>query len=356
MGNDLSDESIRRGMTMGFSIRRRRLKRAATLLSLLAGAVMSQGATASIAAAPQSNSAPTISGQPREGSTLTANNGNWANSPTSFSYQWQQCDSTGSNCNPISGANSKSYKVATGDVDHALKVAVTATNADGSSTATSAASDAVSSGKGPVNTGQPQVSGTAKVGEELSASTGTWTGGVRSYSYQWQRCDASGGACTNVDGATARTYGVRTIDAGNTMRVVVTATNLAGSTNATSGATGLVSGSGTPAPAPRARNHAPTIKYVSLRRVGARIYARFRLCDDSSKAVTVIERDLMRGRLGYTRRFSVKPLPCGTHARSWHLIGRFHHAGRFISTLRAVDKSGASSRTVSRSLVFHGAL
>jgi hypothetical protein len=72
--------------------------------------------------------------------------------------------------------------------------------------------------------------------------------------------------------------------------------------------------------------------------------------------VTVIERDVMRGRLGYSRRFSVVPVPCGTHARSWHLIARFHHAARFTSTLRAVDKSGASSRTVSRSLFFHGAL
>jgi hypothetical protein len=336
------------------------LRRAAALLSLVAGAVLTQVATASIAAAPQSNSAPTISGQPREGSTLTANDGTWANSPTGFSYQWQQCDSSGANCNPISGATSKTYKVATGDVDHTLKVAVTATNRDGSSTATSAASDVVSSGKAPVNTAAPQVSGTAKVGEQLSASTGTWTGGVRSYAYQWQRCDASGGSCVSVQDATAKVYGVRAIDAGNTMRVVVTATNLAGSTNATSAATGLVQSNATPAPTPTpppiAHNHAPTITYVGLSRLGSRIYARFQLCDDHATPVTVIERDSMPGRLGYVRRFSVMPQPCGTHARSWHLIGRFHHVGRFTSTLRAVDKSGASSRTVHRSLFFNGAL
>jgi hypothetical protein len=336
------------------------LRRAAALLSLVAGAVLTQVATASIAAAPQSNSAPTISGQPREGSTLTANNGTWANSPTGFSYQWQQCDSSGANCNPISSATSKTYKVATSDVDHTLKVAVTATNSDGSSTSTSAATDVVSSAKAPVNTAAPQVSGTAKVGEQLSASTGTWTGGVRSYSYQWQRCDASGGSCVSVQDATAKVYGVRTIDAGNTMRVVVTATNLAGSTNATSAATGLVQSNATPAPTPTptptAHNHAPTITYVGLRRLGSRIYARFRLCDDHATPVTVIERDSMPGRLGYVRRFSVMPQPCGTHARSWQLIGRFHHVGRFTSTLRAVDKSGASSRTVHRSLFFNGAL
>ena len=336
---------------MRFSTRRR-LRRATALLSLLAAAVLTQAATA---AAPQSNSAPTISGQPREGRTLTSESGSWANSPASFSYQWQQCDASGAACNPISGATSKTYHVASGDVDHMLKVAVTATNTDGSSTATSDATDVISSAKAPVNTAPPQISGTAKVGEQLSASTGTWIGGVKSYGYQWQRCDANGSSCQSVDGATARVYGVRTVDTGNTLRVVVTATNLSGSTNTTSGATGLVGSNQSPPPVTR-RNTAPTIHYLALRRVGARIYARFQLCDDATKPVTVIERDLMRGRLGYTRRFSVVPVPCGTHARSWHLIGRFHHAGRFTSTLRAVDKSGASSRTVSRSLFFHGAL
>src|SRR5262245_56665902 len=121
---------------MSFSTRRRRLRRAAALLSLLTAAIVTQVATA---AAPQSNAAPTISGQAREGNTLTANNGTWANSPSNFSYQWQQCDSNGGSCNSISGSTSKTYKVAQGDVDHTLKVAVTASNADGSNTATSSA-------------------------------------------------------------------------------------------------------------------------------------------------------------------------------------------------------------------------
>jgi hypothetical protein len=73
--------------------------------------------------------------------------------------------------------------------------------------------------------------------------------------------------------------------------------------------------------------------------------------------VTVVERDIMPNRLGYVRRFAVTPRPCGaTQSRNWVLIPRFRHVGRFTSSLHAVDKSGASSRTVSRSIFLHGAL
>lgn len=93
------------------------------------------------------------------------------------------------------------------------------------------------------------------------------------------------------------------------------------------------------------------LTYVSLKRVGPRVYARFHTCDDSAKAITVIESDHKTGAAPFTRRFAVAGRPCGTHARNWLLAPRFRH-GRYVSTLRAVDKSGASSRTVSRNL-FH---
>ena len=186
-------------------------------------------ATAARAAAPQAGTAPAISGEPREGHTLTASTGSWANTPTSFSYQWQQCDTTGATCSAISGATAKTYAAAAGDADHTLRVVVTATNTDGSASQTSAPTSVVSSAKAPVNTGSPTISGAATVGNGLSASTGTWTGGARSFSYQWQRCDNGGGSCAAIADATAKAYNVQTADAGNTLRVVVTATNLSGS-------------------------------------------------------------------------------------------------------------------------------
>ena len=152
--------------------------------------------------------------------------------------------------------------------------------------------------------------------------------------------------CVSVTDATAKVYGVRSIDTGNTLRVVVTATNLAGSTNATSSATSLVGSGSTPTPVvepqPRSDDQVPLASPCG-RACLCTLQPLRRLGEDGH----VIETDHMAGRLGYTRRFSINGQPCGTHARNWMLISRFHHTGLFTATLRAVDKSGASSRTVS---------
>lgn len=97
----------------------------------------------------------------------------------------------------------------------------------------------------PVNTALPVVSGTAQVGQTLTASTGSW-GGTQplSYAYQWQRCDSGGAACGAIVGATGSSYLVAGGDAGVTLRVAVTASNSAGSATATSAATAVVQQSG----------------------------------------------------------------------------------------------------------------
>jgi hypothetical protein len=73
----------------------------------------------------------------------------------------------------------------------------------------------------------------------MSAAPGTWTGTQPlSFAYQWQRCDASGGACQRLTGATGSTYVVQDADVGATLDVTVTAGNAAGSATVTSAATG----------------------------------------------------------------------------------------------------------------------
>jgi hypothetical protein len=325
-----------------------------TILSVvLLGATLTGVAAARTAAVPRNTSPPTITGTAREGNTLTGHSGSWANAPTSFAYQWQRCGADGTGCGDISGATNQSYTLAAADADHTVRVQVTAKNADGQATENSTTTSVVSSRSAPTNTAKPTVSGTATVGEELSASNGTWTGGVTSYTYQWQRCTSTS-ACSDVAGATARTYGVRTADAGDTLRVAVTAHNASGSTaTAYSDQTSAVSSNGgTTTVVTTARgNRAPTLSFLSLKRVGTQVYARFRVCDDATARVKVGERDSKRGVAAYSRTFAVRASPCATYSRHWGLAARFRH-GRYTATLQARDRQGATSPARSRSLVF----
>ena len=58
--------------------------------------------------------------------------------------------------------------------------------------------DTSSSSSPPVNTGLPAISGSAVVGQLLSASAGVWSGNPTGYAYEWRRCDTAGAACTAI--------------------------------------------------------------------------------------------------------------------------------------------------------------
>jgi hypothetical protein len=92
---------------------------------------------AASAAQPRNTVPPTISGTPQEGSTLTGNRGEWSNNPNDFDYFWLRCDRTGGSCATISGANTRSYRLTSADVGNTVRFRVRASNADGSTSATS---------------------------------------------------------------------------------------------------------------------------------------------------------------------------------------------------------------------------
>ncbi len=94
----------------------------------------------------------------------------------------------------------------------------------------------------PTNTSPPAVSGTAWVGKRLHAGTGLWGGTPPlAYSYQWQRCDATGEGCSSIAEATESTYLLATGDVGHTLRVLVTAANPLSSATSSSAASAPVS-------------------------------------------------------------------------------------------------------------------
>jgi hypothetical protein len=199
--------------------------------------------------APSNTALPVISGTAQQGQKLTTSNGSWANSPTAFAYQWQDCDSSGANCTSISGAATSSYTLVSGDVGHTIRAVVTASNAGGQGVATSVQTATVTASVAtpPSNTAPPTISGTPQQGQTLTTSTGTWTGTPPlSFAYAWEDCDTSGNNCTAINGATSTSYTLQSGDLGHTIRAVVTASNTGGSSPATSAATAVVAASHDP--------------------------------------------------------------------------------------------------------------
>lgn len=87
----------------------------------------------------------------------------------------------------------------------------------------------------PANTVAPAITGTAEVGETLTVTNGTWNGTpAPTYARQWYADDEP------IEGADGLTYVLTEDEEGAVITVVVTATNAAGSAQATSNATAAV--------------------------------------------------------------------------------------------------------------------
>jgi hypothetical protein len=173
-----------------------------------------------VLAVPVKSEAPTISGTPAMGHTLTCSNGIWSPAPSSYTYEWQLEGAA------ISGASEPTYLVPAGDEGKKITCTVVATDAAGPSTPASSASVTVLSS--PANTEAPKITGTPDPDQTLTCSTGIWTESPSGYAYEWELGEAP------IAGATESTYTVPAADEGLKLTCVVTATNAAGKTPAKS--------------------------------------------------------------------------------------------------------------------------
>jgi hypothetical protein len=82
----------------------------------------------------------------------------------------------------------------------------------------------------PVNRCAPTIEGKLVVGRTIRAGAGCWSGSPTKFAYQWLRCDEKGTNCIRIRGATSAAYELKAVDAGNTIVVLVTASNADGST------------------------------------------------------------------------------------------------------------------------------
>ena len=163
--------------------------------------------------------APTISGTPQVGQTLTATTSGITDSDglddVSYRYQWIAGGSD------IDGATGSSYLLTSSDQGQTIQVKVNFTDdADNQESLTSAETLAVAAKPNTAATGEPTISGTPQVEQTLTADTSAISDGDGlsnvSYQYQWLRDGA------DIAGQTNSTYRLVSADQDKTIKVRVT--------------------------------------------------------------------------------------------------------------------------------------
>jgi len=128
------------------------------------------------------------------------------------------------------------------DGQHTLKVTVE----DAAQNSSVVYDSTITTDNAPTDTSAPTIIAPSQVfaGAALSTHPGAWSApsgaGSIAYGYQWEDCDAQGGNCTAIAGAESSTYTPAPSDVGDTLRLVVNASDSDGLASAMSSATGAV--------------------------------------------------------------------------------------------------------------------
>jgi hypothetical protein len=173
---------------------------------------------------------------------LNGSKGNWnGTEPIKYAYQWLRCNPDGLNCSKVANATGTTYTVVSADGGHTIRLDVTASNADGKATARANATGEVPANpQAPTELSPPTVTGSPVVGQQLTATVGTWQGSKPiNYTIHWQACNEAITQCV-ANGARGTTYTIASSDAGKRLRVRVDAKNNAGVSSALSDTTAVV--------------------------------------------------------------------------------------------------------------------
>ena len=165
--------------------------------------------------------APTLLGEPEVGGTLTATTGSWSPADElDFTYTW----TAGTDVRAEGPDNTYSPTVA--DAGRPIAVHVTASRL-GFAPTTESAPTTPTAYLPTANTVAPRVTGTAQVGQRLTAAVGTWSPTGLTYGYQWLLDGApvvgqTASTFTVPPTALNRTVSVRVTGSGSGPAVVVT--------------------------------------------------------------------------------------------------------------------------------------
>lgn len=240
--------------------------RGATRLTVLSLAAFCALVVVGVASAefPTKRADPHIVGTPQEGQTLQGRTGQWLldnglkDEEAKMSYTWQRCAADGSGCADVPGRTGYDYLLGADDVGKRIRFIEWITKRDcgagNSQTGQTECRDITQNGASPltnvvaprpVTTPQassaPTIAGLAMEDETLRATGANWTGqGTITKQFFWQRCNTAGEGCGTIPAAVGPTYRISSSDVGSRIRVIETATNSGGTSQAVSTVSAVV--------------------------------------------------------------------------------------------------------------------
>ena len=213
---------------------------------------------------PTKRSDPSIRGTPQEGQTLEGRTGQWLMdsglncTDCNYRYTWQRCNVDLSGCADVPGRTGFTYLLGADDVGKRMRfiewIFKRDCGAHNTQTGTIECKDVEKNGASaptipiapkpivvPQVTGTPTVAGTPMEDEILRATGATWTGqGTITKTFFWQRCNTAGEGCATIAGAVGAAYRLTSSDVDARIRVIETATNQGGASQAVSAVTDVV--------------------------------------------------------------------------------------------------------------------